>query len=100
MRAFFAAVLVVAPVGFALAEEQAKAHLASEAEIRRVLRGNANLEPGKSGYEFREGSKVGYKISDGKVCVFQTGKSSYFTIYSEAGRLDMVDSKGNRDFLN
>lgn len=100
MRSLLSALLVIASVCSAWAEGKVKPHLASEAEIRQLLHGTNKLKQRKNGYQYRAGSNIGYKIADGKICVLQSGRSSCFTVYSEGRRLEIVDAKGNRDFLN
>lgn len=74
--------------------------IATEAEIRMALRGTSDLKESKSGWEYREGSRVGYKISNGQMCILQSGRQACFTMYSDGKRLEMMDKRGNREFLN
>lgn len=92
-----AATFVVSP---AFAKDAAKTRPATETEIRQVLRKTSDLKDGKNGYQYREGSSIGYKISDGEICVLQQRKSKCLTVYTDGKRIEAIDSRGNRDFLN
>lgn len=100
MRVVLLIVFGLAACGSALAEVKSSMRIATEAEIRMVLRGTSELKAGKNGWEYRQGSRVGYKISNGQMCVFQSGRQSCFTMYYDGKRLEMMDKRGNREFLN
>ena len=52
--------------GMAFAQT-ASMRTASETEIRQHLPGTSELKEGKNGYEYRDGNKNGYKITNGQV---------------------------------
>jgi hypothetical protein len=93
----FAAMLTAAP---AFAKDVAKLRPASEAEIRQTLAGTSKLEDGKNGYQYKAGSAVGYQIKDGQICVLRGQRPDCVTVYSDGKRLEMIDRRGNREFLN
>lgn len=64
LAGFFA--IMVPGMAFA---ETASMRTASESEIRQHLPGTSELKEGKNGYEYRDGNKNGYKITNGQVCV-------------------------------
>jgi hypothetical protein len=73
---------------------------ATETEIRDTLAKSSELKDGTNGYQYRSGSQIGYKITDGKICVLQRRKTSCVSVYSDGKRLETIDRRGNRDFLN
>jgi len=77
--------------------ETASMRTASEAEIRSHLPGTAELKEGKNGYEYREGNKNGYKISNGQVCVLFPNKSTdCISVKTDGKKFQMIDRKGGR----
>lgn len=84
----------------ALAKEIGKVRPATEAEIRQTLTKSSELKDGANGFQYRVGSKTGYKISDGQICVLQRGKTDCVSVLSDGKRLETIDRRGNRDFLN
>lgn len=96
-RCLFLATLVSTP---ALAEKPVKVRPASESEIRQTLTKSAELKDGTDGYQYRRGSRIGYKISDGQICILQRRKESCVAVYSDGKRLETIDRRGNRSFLN
>lgn len=101
MRALLSFLIAsAATVSGALAQDKPKVRPASEFEIRHALKDPGNMKQDQNGYQYRENSKIGYKISDGKICVLQKKKSSCATVYSDGKRLEMIDERGNREFLN
>ena len=92
-------VLALSPASV-LAEGVAKLRPATENEIRQTLAGSAGLKDGKNGYQYKAGSSTGYRITDGKVCVRKRSQTSCVTVYSDGKRLEMIDSRGNREYLN
>ena len=98
-RLFLPAFLVLLSLDSAIATSKPSPRLATEPEIRQGLHGTAELSEASNGYLYRQGSRIGYKISDGQICVRTAGHSDCFTIYTDGKRLELIDSKGNRSFL-
>lgn len=92
--------LVAFAVSPAAAKDTAKLRPATATEIRQTLTKAADLKEGKNGYQYREGSRIGYKISDGEICVLQQRKNECVTVYTDGKRLETIDRRGNRNFLN
>ncbi len=92
-----AAAFVVSP---AAAKDAAKLRPATATEIRQTLTKTADLKDGKNGYQYRVGSRIGYKISDGEICVLQQRRNECVTVYTDGKRLETIDRRGNRSFLN
>jgi len=93
----FAATFCVSP---AAAKDTAKLRPATATEIRQTLTKTSNLKDAPNGYQYREGGKIGYRIDNGKICVLQQRKSECVTVYTDGKRLETIDRRGNRNFLN
>ncbi|OWV76525.1 hypothetical protein ATY76_00780 [Rhizobium sp. R339] len=77
--------------------QTANMRAASEAEIRQHLPGTSELKEAKNGYEYREGSKNGYKISNGQVCVrFPDKSTDCVSVKTDGKKFQMIDRKGGR----
>ncbi|MGV2103224.1 hypothetical protein [Rhizobium sp. 21-4511-3d] len=83
----------------AQAADASKMRLASEVEIRSSLKGADNLRAAKNGYQYRPGGSVGYRISNGSICTKQMTHIDCVVVYSDGRKLEIIDSKGNREFL-
>lgn len=92
-----AAAFVSSPV---FAKDTAKLRPATATEIRQTLTKSADLKEASNGYQYKERGRVGYKISDGEICVLQQRKSECVAVYTDGTRLETIDRRGNRDFLN
>lgn len=92
-----AATAMVVP---AVAKDKAKLRPATATEIRQTLAKAADLKDAQNGYQYREGSRIGYKIDDGKICVLQQRKSECVSVLTDGKRLETIDRRGNRNFLN
>ena len=70
---------------------------ASETEIRQHLPGTSELKESSNGYEYREGSRNGYKIGNGQVCVLFPNKSTdCINVKTDGKTFQMIDRKGGR----
>ncbi|QWW69052.1 hypothetical protein [Rhizobium sp. WYJ-E13] len=70
---------------------------ARENEIRQLLNGASDLRKASNGYEYRQGNKNGYKISNGQICVlFPNKQTDCVSIKTDGKVLQMIDNKGNR----
>ncbi|MHC2360231.1 hypothetical protein ACVIOG_002372 [Rhizobium leguminosarum] len=92
LAGFFA--IMVPGMAFA---ETASMRTASESEIRQHLPGTSELKEGKNGYEYRDGNKNGYKITNGQVCVlFPSKKTDCVNVKTDGKMFQMIDKKGGR----
>jgi hypothetical protein len=98
MRFLLHAVFLIIPA-IAQAGDASKMRLASEVEIRSSLKGAENLRAAKNGYQYRSGGSVGYRISNGSICIKQKSHIDCVDVYSDGRKLEIVDRKGNREFL-
>lgn len=88
--------LAIMVPGMALAET-ASMRTANESEIRQHLPGTSELKEGKNGYEYRDGNKNGYKITNGQVCVlFPSKKTDCVNVKTDGKTFQMIDKKGGR----
>ncbi|ANK86883.1 MULTISPECIES: hypothetical protein [Rhizobium] len=77
--------------------QTANMRAASEAEIRQHLPGTSELKESSNGYEYREGSKNGYKINNGEVCVrFPDKSTDCVNVKTDGKNFQMIDRKGGR----
>ncbi|WP_284759580.1 hypothetical protein [Agrobacterium sp. fls2-241-TYG-188a] len=97
-----ACIFVMASVifpGLVAAASDNKLRMATENEIRQHLSQADSLKERTDGYQYREGDSTGYKITDGKICARKGNAVDCADVYFDGTRLEMIDRKGNRDFI-
>jgi len=99
MRIILCTLLSITSLGTAIAQEKPRVRTASESEIREAIRERGKSDQPKNKSE-RTRPELGYKISDGKICFLKGGKYDCLSVYSDGKRLEIVDRRGNREFLN
>jgi hypothetical protein len=90
--------LISAPEAFAT-QPSGKLRMATESEIRQHLQRAGSLKDGTDGYQYIEGNSVGYKISDGRICVKKRHSVDCADVLFDGARLEMVDGRGNREII-
>jgi hypothetical protein len=84
----------------AQAETPARLRTATAAEIKQYWHGASDLSGERAGYQYLPGGSVGYKISDGKICVRKQSTADCADVFFDGKRLEMIDRRGNRDIIS
>lgn len=87
--------------GMSQAAEPLKLKAATIAEIHNYLPATRHLTGRRDGYLYGSKSRIGYQISDGRMCLhYPNGRIECVKILSNGRRLQMIDTRGNRQWLN
>lgn len=80
------------------AESKGRIRNATAAEIRTHLNESAQeTTTDRSGYTYRKGSKRGYKISTGRICIrFENRKTDCADIKTDGSKFHMITGDGTR----
>ncbi|MGE7370210.1 hypothetical protein ACQKKX_14255 [Neorhizobium sp. NPDC001467] len=80
------------------AENKGRIRNATAAEIRaHINESTQETETDRSGFTYRKGSKRGYKISTGKICIrFENRQTDCADIKTDGTRFHMITSDGTR----
>lgn len=80
------------------AETKGRIRNATAAEIRAHLNESSQeTTTDRSGYTYRKGSKRGYKISTGKICIrFENKQADCADIKTDGSKFQMITSDGTR----
>lgn len=94
----FALSLTLCPHTLA-AQSTDKPRMATESEIRQHLQRADSLKDGTDGYQYIEGEATGYKITDGTICARKRNAVDCADVLFDGTRLELIDRKGNREFM-
>jgi hypothetical protein len=93
--------ILLAWAGMSEAAQTMKLKAATVAEIHTYLPGTQHLTEHRNGYLYSPKSRIGYQIGDGHVCLrYPGGRTECVKMLSNGRRLQMIDSRGNRHWLN
>lgn len=93
--------ILLAWAGMSDAAEPLKLKAATIAEIQTYLPGARHLTERRDGYLYGSKSRIGYQIGDGHMCLrYPGGRIECVKILSNGRRLQMIDNRGNRQWLN
>lgn len=100
MRTYLCLVLISLATA-ASADDRPNFRPATEAQIRQHLRGASSLGNTREGFAYNADTGLGYKISKGSVCVrYPTGEVDCVKMLYNGSRLQMIDGRGNREWIN
>ncbi|SFB63051.1 hypothetical protein SAMN03159496_06158 [Rhizobium sp. NFR07] len=89
--------LALLAVNPALAE-RSRMRVASEPEIReRLNERSKKTTKARNGYTYQSGKSVGYKLSNGKLCLlYPSGQKNCVDVETDGKRFQLVDRNGDR----
>jgi len=97
--AFILGIFLTYSLEASAAQSSGKLRMATESEIRQHLQQAGSLKDGTDGYQYIEGSSVGYRITDGNICVKKRHAVDCADVLFDGTRLEMIDRHGNRDII-
>jgi hypothetical protein len=78
--------------------DNARMRVASEPEIReRLNERSKKTTKARNGYTYQSGKSVGYKLSNGKLCLlYPSGQKNCVNVETDGKRFELVDRNGDR----
>lgn len=90
--------LAFSPEAFAK-QPSGNLRMATESDIRQHLQRAGSLKDGADGYQYIEGNSIGYRITDGNICVKKRRAVDCADVLFDGTRLEIIDRHGNRDII-
>lgn len=70
---------------------------ATKAEIMAYLGGSSALQAGPDGFSYKVGGRIGYKISNGGICVLSPSRAvDCVAVRTDGSTFQMIDRTGTR----
>lgn len=94
---FLAMSIVLIAMNAALAQSS-RMRVASEPEIReRLNERSKKTTKARNGYTYQSGKSVGYKLSNGQLCLlYPSGRKNCVNVETDGKRFQLVDKNGDR----